>query len=151
MHIKRKADFMKPVLCVDCGGEAGLVGGAKIYPHRRDLWMKLFWLCPCGAYCGCHDQTAVSMGRPAGPATRYARMDAHREFDELWKSGVMTRSAAYAWLERAMGYPVGDCHIGRMSLDDATQAMHLSKGAVIILKLMLSTHVSQPTIAASLA
>ena len=35
--------------CIECGkAECSLVGGNAIYPHRRDLYEKNFWLCTCG-------------------------------------------------------------------------------------------------------
>lgn len=106
--------------CIECSNVADLVMGERIYPHRPDLHAKYFWLCECGAYCGCHPESARTLGRPAGPLTRFARSRAHYSFDSLWKKGRMSRGDAYRWLRKAMGLPKKECHIGMM---DSSQAM----------------------------
>ena len=105
------------VRCPYCGDTAGLVGGDRIYPHRPDLHAKRFWLCsPCAAYVGCHPGTDKPLGRLADDELRRAKMAAHGMFDDLWKSGEMRRSEAYAWLANEMGIEPRDCHIGMMDV-----------------------------------
>lgn len=103
--------------CMECSGtSARLVSGKEIYPHRPDLYDKVFYKCPCGAYCGCHPNTTKPLGYPCGPKTRSARNAAHRVFDPLWKNnGPMTRSQAYKWLAAELGIAANQCHIGMMS------------------------------------
>ena len=73
--------------CTDCGcNTPDLVTGAVIYPHRPDLADKPIWLCPCGAYCGCHPGTQDPLGSTAGPETRNARSYVHRVLDPLWRT-----------------------------------------------------------------
>ncbi len=101
--------------CIECGSKAALVGGERIYPHRPDLYAKSFWLCVCGAYCGCHSGTTNPLGYPCGVETRKARSAAHTAFDPIWKRKEMDRRAAYAWLAKETGIPAPDCHIGMMT------------------------------------
>jgi zinc-finger-containing domain len=105
--------------CLECDRVAKLVGGKEIYPHRPDLYGKHFYLCACGAYCGCHPGSVIPLGHPCGPETRRARSAAHEAFDPLWKGGKMTRSSAYAWLAEATGIDPGRCHIGMMNAAEA--------------------------------
>jgi hypothetical protein len=112
--------------CIECGSVAKLVGGKAIYPHRRDLHAKKFWLCACGAYCGCHGLTDEPLGYPCGPATRRARSAAHAAFDPLWKSRKMTRREAYKWLAKATGIDPGKCHIGMMTVEQARLVARLA-------------------------
>lgn len=105
--------------CIECGGEGKLTHGRAVYPHRPDLYHKHFYLCECGAYCGCHPGSVVPLGNPCGPETRQARMAAHNAFDPLWKSGRMTRHSAYAWLAEATGIARDKCHIGMMTAEQA--------------------------------
>ena len=105
--------------CLDCGKVGKLVTGEVIYPHRRDLHAKHFYLCDCGAYCGCHPGSVIPLGHPCGPDTRKARSAAHEAFDPLWKGKGMSRSSAYAWLAAATGMKPSRCHIGMMSKDQA--------------------------------
>lgn len=54
-------------------------------------------------------------------ATHEARKDAHAAFDELWKSGLMSRTKAYKSLGATMKLPRDDCHIKLMDLETALQ------------------------------
>ena len=82
--------------CPACTVFARLTTGAEIYPHRPDLHGKAIWICDgCGAYVGCHPNTIVPLGTPAGPELRVARMRLHNEMiDPLWKDAW--RDPAYA-------------------------------------------------------
>lgn len=111
------------VRCIECGGAAKLTDGRAIYPHRPDLYHKAFWLCGCGAYCGCHPGTTQALGSPCGPVTRKARSAAHAAFDPLWRSKSMTRQSAYAWLTEATGIPRERCHMGMMNADEARRVV----------------------------
>lgn len=115
------------VSCPYCGKHANLVGGDAIYPHRRDLYDLMFWQCaPCDAYVGCHKHGAtvlvnkrqvrsdgtLPLGRLANAELRAAKSAAHRAFDPIWKSGQLSRSAAYGWLAETLGMQKSECHIG---------------------------------------
>ena len=65
----------------------------------------------CGMYAWGHHPLA-------SPDTHKARVAAHAAFDALWKSGRMTRSAAYAALASALQIDAKDCHMKLM--DEAT-------------------------------
>lgn len=114
--------------CADCGSLATLTCGAEVYPHRPDLADKPVWVCTCGARCGCHPDTIKPLGTPAGAETRIARMDAHRTFDVLWKSGTMSRKAAYRWLAEQMDLHPDDCHIGMMDREQAEKVVTIVDG-----------------------
>jgi hypothetical protein len=105
--------------CIECGGMGALVTGERVYPHRPDLYAKRFYLCACGAYCGCHPGSVVPLGNPCGPETRRARSAAHDVFDPLWRNGSMARPSAYAWLAEATGILREKCHIGMMTAEQA--------------------------------
>ena len=110
---------MAKVICIECGQAAFQVGGERIYPHLPDLYAKHFWLCNCGAYCGCHPGTYKPLGNPCGAETRKARSAAHAAFDPIWKGGKMRRNEAYAWLSEATNIPPDRCHMGMMTLGEA--------------------------------
>lgn len=117
--------------CIECGSRAFLTDGRAIYPHRPDLYRKRFWLCQCGAYCGCHHGTSDALGYPCGPETRKARSAAHAAFDPLWRSGKMKRGQAYRWLSKATAIPFDQCHIGMMT---AKQAQSVCQSVAAYLK-----------------
>lgn len=112
--------------CAECGKTAKLVHGDRIYPHRPDLFSKQFYLCECGAYCGCHGSTTDPLGQPCGPKTRLARQLAHLAFDSLWKSGRMTRKEAYKWLSDTLCMAPEKCHIGMMNSEEAMAVVDVS-------------------------
>lgn len=101
--------------CDICGRPAVLAKGSEVYPHRPDLRFKNFWTCePCGARVGCHGGGKKPLGRLATAQTRRLKMRAHEAFDPLWRGGRMSRSAAYAWLAKALGVPQSECHMGTL-------------------------------------
>lgn len=93
------------------------------------------WLCPCGAYTGCHEGTERPKGRPAAKATRAARMDAHAAFDRLWQakqrregiSKTKARGAGYKWLGEQLGLDPKDCHVGEMDAATARRVVELCR------------------------
>lgn len=126
---------MKPPIvfcCAECGRTPKLVTGETIYPYRQDLYDKLFYLCTCGAYVGCHSGTENALGSPASAALRKARSDAHALFDPLWRkkqalgfSKKDARHAAYVWLATDMGIPISGCHFSQLNLAQCTKALEI--------------------------
>lgn len=104
--------------CPYCGKMSDKVGGKEIYPHRPDLYSKVFYQCaPCEAYVGCHPGTDRPMGRLANAELRRAKLQAHGAFDFIWKSGLKTRGSAYKWLARQLGLSKDECHIGLFDVE----------------------------------
>jgi hypothetical protein len=122
-HATTIAELVEIVKCIECGSSADLVTGERIYPHRPDLYHKRFWLCACGAYCGCHGVTTRPLGNPCGAETRRARMAAHEAFDPLWRSRQMDRRAAYSWLSLCMDLDRDKTHIGMMTAAQAWEVV----------------------------
>ena len=120
-------------ICCECGNEAALTTSQRIYPYRPDLWNRPIWLCNCGAYCGCHRGTERPLGRPAGPETRKARIEAHAAFDRLWQakmrrdqiSKTKARGAGYLWLAEQLDLDPEDCRIGSMTAAYARRVVAL--------------------------
>lgn len=106
--------------CPYCERTARLVNGHAIYPQAGPwLGRKPFWLCSgCNAYVGCHPGTTRPLGRLANAELRRWKIEAHKAFDPLWKSGGMTRREAYHWLAGQLDIPGRQCHIGMF--DEAT-------------------------------
>jgi hypothetical protein len=109
------------VTCPYCSFDAELVLGGAVYPGRRDLADKHFWLCrPCGAYVGCHPKTTTPLGCLADAELRAAKIRAHAAFDETWRRKFYaegrgrgkSRGDGYRWLAWRLGMHPRDCHIG---------------------------------------
>lgn len=52
-----------------------------------------------------------------------ARIKAHAKFDPLWRSGVMTRDEAYAWLSVELQIEPIRCHMKYMDVRDCNRVM----------------------------
>lgn len=125
------------VPCPYCGNHATLVGGARIYPSRPDLFGLHFWLCaPCNAYVGCHkagewipgvghSDGTLPFGTLADAKLRAARKRAHAAFDPLWKSRQMKRRSAYQWLANRLGKQLEDCHISMFDVGECAEVVKL--------------------------
>ena len=119
----KKTNKRKPqvVMCPYCGGRSEYTSSREVY-HGKDYGM--IYLCrPCEAYVGCHQGTAIPLGRLANAELRSAKMEAHRMFDPLWKDGDMNRHNAYAWLARELGLPTRYCHIGMFDVDQCQKVV----------------------------
>lgn len=128
-------------VCPYCKNTPVKTTGESIYPHRPDLYSKIFYQClPCSAYVGCHPGTDRPMGAPANKELRKARNDAHFYFDMLWRPAQpvylkdgqrsqtkFNRSKAYKWISEKLGYQV---HIGESDLETCHKIITLCKELV---------------------
>lgn len=115
-------------ICPYCKIKSTLVGGDVIYPHRRDLYNKMFWHCgPCNAYVGTHKNSKdhAPLGRLANEELRYWKQQTHGIFDPIWKEGKMKRNEAYQWLADLLGIQKSRCHVGFFDEEQCKQAIKL--------------------------
>ena len=107
----------RQVICDHCGRPAEFHGGTAMYPDRKDLEDRQFWVCwPCDAWVGCQRDSDVPFGALANEELRAARIAAHAAFDPVWQNGLMSRSEAHQWLAGGLGIALHECRIGRMPL-----------------------------------
>ena len=122
---------MYEVICDYCNIATRLAKGSEIYPHRPDLSSLNFYLCDsCGAYVGCHKNGDGKrpLGRVANEKLRKAKSKAHAAFDPIWKSGKMTRGAAYSALAKSMGIYKEQCHIGMFNVEQCEYVVAWCEG-----------------------
>lgn len=122
---------MYEVKCNYCNIATRLAKGNEIYHHRPDLSLLNFYLCDsCGAYVGCHKNGDGKrpLGRVANAELRKAKSKAHAAFDPLWKSGKMTRGAAYSALAKSMGIYKEQCHIGMFDVEQCEHVVAWCEG-----------------------
>jgi hypothetical protein len=111
--------------CPYCGEKARLIDSAEVYGGRS---YGLMYVCkPCDARVGVHKGTKKPLGRLANAELRAAKIAAHAAFDPLWKSGRMSRNAAYRWLSEAMELSAKDCHIGMFDVADCRRVVDLCR------------------------
>lgn len=116
---------MNSPTCPYCNKTAYLVTGAKVYPHRKDLYSKNFFAClgTCQAWVGCHPGSKQPLGRLANAQLRSLKQATHAAFDPLWQLGGFDRSGAYAWLAQQLNISVEECHIGMFCEQRCEQAI----------------------------
>ena len=122
---------MYEVICDYCNIATRLAKGSEIYPHRPDLSSLNFYICDsCGAYVGCHKNGDGKrpLGRVANEKLRKAKSKAHAAFDPIWKSGKMTRGAAYSALAKSMGIYKEQCHIGMFNVEQCEYVVAWCEG-----------------------
>lgn len=117
--------------CPYCGAEVVLTDAINIYHCRKsEDWGKV-WVCSnypeCDAYVGCHKGTDIPLGRLANARLRTLKAEAHKQFDPLWRSGLMSRKEAYKWLADMLGIPLEDCHIGLFDVRVCQKVIHLCR------------------------
>lgn len=117
--------------CPYCGGKATLVSASKVYPHSSKFQKDKMWVCEhypkCDAYVGCHPGTEIPLGRLANEKLRKLKVEAHRQFDPIWKCGLMTRKEAYKWLADMLRIKEKDCHIGMFNPDMCNKVIQICR------------------------
>ena len=97
------------IYCTGCKKdvEARLTNGVERYPHRKDLADLPFWKCDgCKGYVGCHHKTNTPtkpLGYIATPEILDARKKIHALLDPLWKTKLIKRGQAYAYISHRFG------------------------------------------------
>lgn len=117
--------------CPYCGSKVLLKDASFIYHiNKSNSWGKV-WVCSsfpkCNSYVGCHKGTEIPLGRLANERLRTLKMEAHKQFDPIWKSGLMSRKEAYRWLADMLGIPTDECHIGMFDIKMCQKVIHLCK------------------------
>lgn len=75
---------------------------------------------------GC-EMYAWKKGAPGDPKTMKMRIEAHKEFDMLWKTGLMTRAKAYRWLANRMSMRIESAHIKYFDAEQCDRLIKLSR------------------------
>ncbi len=103
------------IICPYCGAKATLHPSKYVY-GKDTKTDGLLYVCDkypeCDSYVGAHLKTKLPMGTLANGDLRNKRIKAHRTFDTIWQSGVMTKEYAYKWMEIKLGLSSNQAHIG---------------------------------------
>lgn len=106
----------KPIkmTCPYCGKPMHYRSAEGIYKENGKE--QMMYVCAgyptCDTYVRTVPGTSKPVGTPANGDLRRLRVEAHKAFDQLWKSNLMTRSQAYRWLEAITCSSNKKAHIG---------------------------------------
>ncbi len=111
---KQKKTAQRQIKCPVCGAMAVLRPAAEIYrdPYRSDQLYVCSNYPKCRCYVGTHPGTNIPLGTLADGDLRNLRIQAHRKFDSVWRSRIMSRESAYCWMADLFGIPLREAHIG---------------------------------------
>ncbi len=103
----------RQIRCPHCGAIAVLRPASEIYhdPERTDRLYVCSNYPRCESYVSTYPGTNVPMGTLANGDLRNLRIKAHRKFDAVWKSRIMSRENAYRWISEMFSIPLRDAHI----------------------------------------
>ena len=86
-------------------GLSDISAGTYLYVCRR--WPA------CDAYVTADRRTKQPLGTLANGDLRHKRIQAHRAFDRLWRSGLMSKREAYQWMQTEFGLHKDQAHIAQ--------------------------------------
>lgn len=121
----------KLIFCIECDKdvEAELVSGRDVYPHRPDLYTRMFWKCPnCGNFVGTHKKTGIELGCIPDKKIKTVRRQIHSMLDPIWERRILQRAEVYSKLSESLGYTYHTAEI--RSLEEAARVIE----AIIKLK-----------------
>ncbi|WP_338881521.1 zinc-finger-containing protein [Achromobacter veterisilvae] len=129
-HVSRRAlarvrdRIAPPTACHCCRGPVKLTNNRDIYAGQSfGEWPYVYRCTQCQAYVGLHPDTDLPLGIMASKETIKARKDAKFLFQRLTKERFANnRTAAYAWLAKALGIAPSICHFGMFGHDQADRA-----------------------------
>ena len=105
---------MRSMRCPECGSPVVLKSADGIY-HTNPDHVQLY-VCSrypqCDTYVRTPPGTTIPMGTLANRQLRRLRVQAHKSFDRLYRSGLMGKDDAYRWLASVVQAPMSCAHIG---------------------------------------
>lgn len=109
------------ITCPYCHSKAFLRPASAVYGKKNDNPAAKVYVCArfpaCDSYVAAFPDSNRPMGTLADKTLRRKRCQAHRAFDRLWKSGLMTRQEAYRLMQLHFGIPSEDAHIAKFDTD----------------------------------
>lgn len=110
---------IEPPRCPYCGRravlrDANFVYGDRVYTEGQKLYVCAGYPA-CNSYVGVHLGSLRLKGSLANGELRNKRIRAHKAFDSLWQSGILTRRDAYRWLQDITGLDERQAHIAMFS------------------------------------
>lgn len=114
MKKQKKKGNPSAMRCPHCGAAMILRSADGIY--RDNSKHTMLYVCrhypQCDTYVRTHPGTTIPVGTPADRKLRALRREAHRHFDQLYRSGLMSKQDAYLWLAALLQAPLSQAHIG---------------------------------------
>ena len=118
-------------ICPYCKSETRVTSQLEIYNRsyndRKVICCKNYP--ECDSYVGTHSD-GTTLGRLADKSLRGGKSEAHKYFDIIWTSKLLTRTEAYEWMSKELEIPFEYTHIGMFGLKTCRKVQLLSKELV---------------------
>ena len=108
----------KTIHCPYCGAKATLHPSRYVYgeANKNNGFVYACDRYPrCDSYVSAHQKSRLPMGTLANGDLRNKRIQAHKAFDWMWKSGRMKKWQAYKWMQVTLGLNERQAHIAKFS------------------------------------
>lgn len=114
---KKKGQRPDSMRCPYCRSPVVFRSADGIYRENKNH--TILYVCSrypeCDAYVRVHAGTRIPVGSMADHKLRALRRSAHRSFDQLHESGLMSKEDAYRWLADMICVPLAHAHIGHLN------------------------------------
>lgn len=120
-----KIDYVG-IVCPYCDEIPELKTSEEFY--GIDYGTNLYVCTPCDAYVSTFGRSRRPKGSLAKLQLRQLRVEAHKQFDVLWKYRGMTRTQAYKWMAKFMGKSKEEAHIGLFTEEECQKLITYMKG-----------------------
>ncbi|MBD1229258.1 zinc-finger-containing protein [Xenorhabdus griffiniae] len=124
---KVKDPLPAPTECRYCNGNVAIVSHEDVYGRSYGNWPWLYICTTCRAYVGMHPFTDIPLGTLANKETRAARNSCKQYFEQIWRSGRLTRTEAYHWLAKQLEISPSQCHFGWFDTDMCERAANICR------------------------
>lgn len=142
MQAQKTKKVPRPLQCDVCGApNVQLVSNEILYGKPQGVWPLIYYCASCMSAVSCHPGTDKPMGFMADHNTRQMRRQAHKCFDKLWKTGLVTRSQAYSELGQHMLLNADRCHISMFDSEQCASVVAFCKQRLHELQLAQRGHV----------
>ena len=102
------------IRCPYCGAKATLRPSSAVYGDAAKT-DGLLYVCDrypkCDAYVAAHRKSRLPMGTLANGDLRHKRIETHKAFDWMWKSGLMSKRQAYKRRQAKLGLSEDQAHL----------------------------------------
>lgn len=114
---KKKKTTQQQIRCPYCGANTVIRPASEIYqdPRRTDELYVCSNYPRCNSYVSMYPGTKKPMGPLANGDLRNLRIRAHRKFDQIWQTRIMSRDQAYRWMADYFCLPLREAHIGNFN------------------------------------
>lgn len=131
---------LNQIRCPYCRNPAVLRSADGIY--RENAGDTKLYVCSkypaCDAYVRIQlGSKNIPLGSLANGELRALRQEAHRYFDRIHQSGLMSRREAYMWLANTVSAPMAHAHIGQLRehyckvvIEESKRLLQNSKGQI---------------------